>query len=138
MINDALSAGSLAEAKVNAELLECGIISTVVEVPAPYDLVADIDGDLKKVQVKSCSLRDEQIGDKGSYQVDFRKNGRVYEDSVYHNRHETYTGDEVDYFAIYNPDYDEVYWLPFDETPDTATSRMLKSWREYELTERFK
>ena len=88
--------GNIGEACVLAKLVE-------LEIPVyiPFgdnestDLVADINGKLCKIQIKTCS----SLKDNETYIVDLRRNKNPWS-AKEGTDHETY--DDVDYFATYN------------------------------------
>lgn len=90
--------GNIGEAKVLAALVEKGI---PVYIPfgdnEAADLVAEINGKLCKIQVKTCS----SLKDNGSYNVDLRRNKNPWSAAA-NDDHSNYTKDEIDYFATYN------------------------------------
>lgn len=104
--------GNIGEVKTLCKLVELGIPTYIPfgdnEKP---DLVADFNGKLNKIQVKT-SVKAEN----GKYIIDLtsstthRKNG---------NKHK-YTSDEIDYFSLYNVTRDKVLLLPVDKAPSTA------------------
>lgn len=104
--------GNIGEAKTLCKLVELGIPTYI-----PFgdnekaDLVADFNGKLNKIQVKT-SVKAEN----GKYMFDLtsstthRKNG---------NRHK-YTSAEIDYFALYNIARDKVLLISVDNTPSSS------------------
>jgi len=84
------------------------------------DLIADFNGKLNKIQVKSC----DHLQDDGSrYIIDLtsstvhRKNGVKYK----------YSSQDIDYFALYCAERDKVLLIPaFDEKRNTITIRITK------------
>lgn len=88
--------GNIGEAYVLAKLVE-------LEIPVyiPFgdnesaDLIADINGKLCKIQIKTCS----SVKDNETYIVDLRRNKNPWS-AKEGKDHETY--DDVDYFATYN------------------------------------
>jgi len=97
--------GNLAESAIIKTALSKGY---VVSVPfgdgSRYDLILDIQGELKKVQVKMGCLSKDQ-----SY-ISFNtcSNNKGYNRQGYHG--------EVDFIAVYNPDFDSCYLIPIEET----------------------
>ncbi|MBV8117415.1 MAG: hypothetical protein JOZ01_05530, partial [Candidatus Eremiobacteraeota bacterium] len=79
-----------------------------------YDLVADKDGALLRIQVKTGRLRNGAI-QFGCWSTHAHKNG-------FSSR--TYVG-EVDYIAVYCPDVDRVFMVPIEDTRTWGTLRWL-------------
>lgn len=67
----------------------------------PYDLIADYEHDLLKIQVKKASHTRTQ-----RYEIDT----------------DDYTEDDVDLFAGYVPELDEVFFVPFKEAEENGDS----------------
>ncbi|MBR1802567.1 MAG: hypothetical protein IJ777_01145 [Clostridia bacterium] len=104
--------GNIGEAKVLCKFVELGI---PVYVPfgdnEKADLVADFNGKLNKIQVKT-SIKTENGGmvfDLTS-STKHRKNG---------TRH-VYTADEIDYFACYSIARDKVFLIKVRDAPNTS------------------
>lgn len=74
-----------------------------------YDIALDRDGELVRVQVKTARMVD------GVLVADLRShNSGVYD--------KLYTEDEVDVFALYSPDLERLFWVPFAEAPAVEVS----------------
>lgn len=88
--------GNIGEACVLAKFVELGI---PVYIPfgdnESADLVVDINGKLRKIQIKTCS----SLKDNETYIVDLRRNKNPWS-AKEGKDHETY--DDIDYFATYN------------------------------------
>ncbi|UBF20278.1 PD-(D/E)XK nuclease [Halorubrum sodomense tailed virus 4] len=109
---DRLRRGDISELKVTTALIELGHgVSNTVGDNQRYDLIADINGELHRVQCKTASNPPSQ----SSYQIELRNRSYRTGGKI---RKQTYTGDEIDVYAVYNPHSDEIYWIPFDEAPD--------------------
>ena len=96
--------GNVSELKVMMAYVEAGF---AVSVPfgggAPYDLIVDTGKKLLKVQVKTGRLRD------GCVLFSMRRfNGRG-------GKGHRYDCDELDVFAVYCPDNNQIYVTPFTE-----------------------
>lgn len=102
-----------------------------------YDLVADVDGDLKKVQVNTARTRQN---DQNSILCRL--------DRGYHDGEKVaYSEDEVDVFVLYHRETGDLYWLPFEECAEKSVSlstsnkdhsQVRRAASDYLLTERFK
>lgn len=96
--------GNLSELKVITAYVQAGF---AVSVPfgggAPYDLILDTGDRLLKVQVKTGRLRD------GGILFPMRRfNGRG-------SKGRRYSAAEIDIFAVYCPDNERIYVVPFIE-----------------------
>ena len=96
--------GEISEMEVAVELLEQGCrVSDTIGHSHPYDLIADKDARLLKIQVKTAKHR-----------------GRRKYDIILSNP-EKYTEENVDLFAGYARPEDEVFFVPFDEIDKRAS-----------------
>jgi len=109
--------GSETEAIVLAELKGHGLTVSVPFGRPRYDFVVEMsDGSLKKAQVKTGSYNNGSvIFDLQSSHVNSSR-----------NKHMSYSEDEVDVFILYSPDTGDVYWVPFEEAPDTKITLRVK------------
>ena len=81
---------------------------------ADYDLVIDVNGSLKKVQVKSSMKGDGNINIcKGTNAVKSGKQGKY-----------PYPEESIDFFAIHNVPNDDWYIIPRSETGDAMNLRI--------------
>lgn len=104
--------GNIGEAKVLAKFVEMGI---PIYIPfgddEKADLIAEFDGKLNKVQVKT-SIKS--------------KNGCSIFDLTSSTAHRTngerrkYSNSEIDYFALYSLDRDKIYFMKAPENPMSA------------------
>ena len=113
--------GDVGELRVSSKLLEMGYVVSETITDTHYDLIAEINDEFVSVQVKVCRWSE----DDNTYRVGFEKTNYGANGA---NR-DLYKEGEIDVFAIYNPDEDEIYWLWFDEAPKWGASRTLSSWR---------
>lgn len=104
--------GDMVEALVQAEFIRRGF--TVLRPFGEnnrYDLVVDVGGDFLRIQCKHAPYKH------GCIKCDFRigtiPNG---------NKYETYREGEIDGYAIYCKELDELYWIPFEDAPKTSMS----------------
>lgn len=123
--------GNIGEAKVLAKFVEMGI---PIYIPfgddEKADLIAEFDGKLNKIQVKT-SIKS--------------KNGCSIFDLTSSTAHRTngerrkYLNSEIDYFALYSLDRDKIYLMKVPDNPMSAitirfedTKRGMKSRFNYE------
>jgi hypothetical protein len=138
-----VQSGDSAEIIIAGELMELDFpVSKPLSDNEPYDLIADVNGDLVKVQVKRMHKVSDRVN---SIRALLTKHGGDMSQS-----RRTYKSDEVDAFAFYHNG--NIYWAWFDETPDTTMTLSLKDEEEvearhlpktrfaknYKLTERLK
>ncbi len=99
--------GDLAELKVAADLAGRGCsISFPFGEDCDYDLIADLDGQIHRVQVKYTESDGEVIVVRcRSHSL---TNGRV-------RRTKHYTSETIDWIAVYDRTSDHCYYLPADE-----------------------
>ena len=113
--------GIITENEVMTELTRLGID---VSIPrgdnAPYDLVADINGRLYKIQVKYPRFR---YG--GSFLINCTRNKRIKNNVLVH---ELYADDDVDYFATYANG--KCYMVPADEVGTEFSFRFADDGRK--------
>ena len=103
------SVGNIGEAKVLSKFVELNI---PVFLPfgdnEKYDLVAEFNGKLNKIQIKTCKKAEQ-----GRMMFDLvsstthRKNGVQY----------IYTKSDIDYFALYNLERDVVMLVKVEDAP---------------------
>lgn len=118
-MRDTNTIGAVTEARVLAALTARGYTVSVPFGVAKYDLIADIDGQLNKIQCKTGRLR------RNGVMFNAYSTGRDGTRSTYL---------DCDLFGVYCPDTDEVYLVPVDMAGHTTvTLRVdpLKSTRDY-------
>lgn len=120
--------GVLAELKVRTDLNSKGFKTLNPDGDyLPFDLVAVTpDFNLIKIQVKYSKMKD------GTAKINnFSFNGK---------QGKPYYKEEVDYFALYIPDFDEVFYVPFKEMQDKQRLylRVDKKRENSNLLENFK
>lgn len=104
--------GNIGEAKVLAKFVEMGIL---IYIPfgddEKADLIAEFDGKLNKIQVKTsikskngCSIFDLTSS------TAYRTNGE----------RRKYLNSEIDYFALYSLDRDKIYLMKVPDNPMSA------------------
>lgn len=107
--------GMALEAKIMTDLLRCGCaVSTPWGDTERYDLVVDVGGDLLRIQVKSARTRN------GGETIEFDCRSNHYTSKGI--KHNTYSADEVDYFATA---YGETsYLVPVSECGSAKVLRL--------------
>jgi hypothetical protein len=106
---DTKSVGDLSEAAVLHALVRLGhYVSIPLGENHRYDLVVEIGGTLRKVQVKTGRLRMGSILF-NAYSSHAHRNGRG----------RSYRGD-ADYFGVYCPDIRRVFLVPVDDVTETV------------------
>jgi len=90
---------------VLAQLLRAGYIVLVPYNVMRYDLGLDVDGQLKRVQVKTARVLNGALVF-NPYSITGGK--RIY-----------YTADEIDLFGVYSPELDKTYLVPFADGKGT-------------------
>lgn len=113
--------GDIAEMAVMAAITRLGYGVAVPVGIEKYDFVATRHGVAYKVQVKSG-----RYNKRGYFEANLRPPCRA----------DDYSGGDVDAFAVYNPERDEVYWLWFDEAPKRYAKRAEETWKQDEITEK--
>lgn len=111
--------GNLGEAKVLAKFVELGI---QVYIPfgdgSTVDLIADFNGKLNKIQVKSTEKDNDGSLVFSICSTTVQSGGEI-------QKH-IYSTDEIDYFALYSSITDEVYLLPIEKAPTKKFSLRYK------------
>jgi hypothetical protein len=79
----------------------------------PYDLAVDTGNCIVKVQVKTATF------ERGCIQCRTRRRNANYDRKM-----RRYEKGEVDYFAIYCPQLNEIYGMPFEATRSSASLRI--------------
>ncbi len=79
----------------------------------PYDLAVDTGTRIVKIQVKTATFG------KGCIQCRTRRRNASYDRTM-----RRYEKGEVDYFAIYCPQLNEIYGMPFEATKGSASLRI--------------
>jgi len=88
--------GELSEFKVAEDLIENNCRVCYTHGQYPYDLIGDHDGELFKIQVKTAKKKPAQ---KRAYQI----------------RTKGYEAKDIDLFAGYISDKDEIFYVPYEE-----------------------
>lgn len=122
--------GIASELKIQSTLTEHGFIVSKPIRDCAYDIVVEVNGYLRKVQIKrgyACQGRDNVL------RINIYRNGRAHE-----GEKRPYKEHEVDAFIIHNPipDEDEFYWLWFDETPEMEMKRKFETLRDHQLVDK--
>lgn len=105
-----MKTGEKAEAQVLASLVSNGYpVLTPFGDNQPYDIVVQDGREFLKIQVKSSTTKD------GCIVADLRHTNMTSQGP----QHRHYSSDEVDIYAVYSSEENNVYWVPFEETPKT-------------------
>lgn len=119
---DANTVGAIGEAKAFAKAAEKGYTVLVPHVhPCRYDLVLEEGGNFTKVQVKTGWI------DNGSFRVELRSDNHNYSGRT----RTRYGADEIDVFIFYNPQNDCLYWVDYEDAPQTGICRKPSSMEKY-------
>lgn len=112
----------MAEAVVLADLVEKGVtVSVPFQNTASYDLVADIEGDLIKIQCKNMNTAQDRATN--SVKADLRRRSYRRDGQV---RSDAYDDNEVDLFAFYISSLEQVVYTPIDEVGDRSFTICLR------------
>jgi hypothetical protein len=106
------SIGNIGEAKVLCKFVELGIpVYTPFGDNEKADLIADFNGKLNKIQVKT-SLKAED----GKMKFDITSSTVHRKNGVRH----IYSENEIDYFACYNIERDKIYLISVQDCANTS------------------
>ena len=114
--------GEIGEMVVTMDLTNRGyIVSTPETASSPYDKIVDVDGVLKKIQVKSMTLSDT-----GMITVPLmsRRNSSVAKNG--RGKVHSYV-ELVDYIAVWIKNTLEVYYLPTESLPKGKQTCLFKT-----------
>lgn len=102
--------GKIGEVTTIKKFIENGIqVYTPILDNTKVDLVAEFDGKLQRVQVKSSS---QCVGvDNGATRFKLLSVGNTFNHGIAISKHTPYELDEVDYFALYDCNEDNVYLI---------------------------
>jgi hypothetical protein len=97
--------GDVAELKFMVLMREMGYtVCKPMSHHSRYDFIVDMDGDMKRVQVKSTS-----------YRVKSTKDNAYLFHSYTQRKKRRYLKSEIDFIAVYVPDFDAWYMIPMDD-----------------------
>lgn len=100
--------GKIGEMRTAEEFGKYGIqVYTPLFNDSPIDMIVDINGQVKKIQVKSSSVSD---GDVSTFSL-ISNNERYGKDGIKRSYIKKYNSAEIDYFALYDYRDDEVFLL---------------------------
>tara|TARA_B100001063_G_C16779142_1_gene569366 strand:- start:4414 stop:4980 length:567 start_codon:yes stop_codon:yes gene_type:complete len=119
MNNNDLMIGVAGEHLVCFDLITKGFTAFMTEQGLPYDLIADIDGKLTRIQVKTTrthSATPQRKNHYPSYTFNIRKCGKGGRSS--------YSGDDVDLFALVCVDTRQVGYVSMHDMPSTLSVRV--------------
>jgi hypothetical protein len=105
--------GAISEASVVSHLLRAGYSVSIAFGSLRYDLLIEMRGELKRVQVKTARIQNGWLRF-NNYSVVHKSLDRAT------IKHRKYGVDEVDYFAVYSPDLDRTYLVA--NTPNAPSS----------------
>ena len=112
--------GLLGELRTMEEFEKHGVsVYVPISHDSEVDMIAEINGEFKKIQVKSSTRSD---GDRCSFGLQ-SSNTRYRKDGKLNGRKKSYSPDEIDYFSLYDYNDDEVYLLKNDHEQTTITLR---------------
>ncbi|HEX8847266.1 MAG TPA: group I intron-associated PD-(D/E)XK endonuclease [Pyrinomonadaceae bacterium] len=106
--------GNEAEGVVLGQYMKAGLrVCIPFGTGGPYDLAVDTGVRIVKVQVKTATF------EKGCVLCKTRRRNASYDRTM-----RRYEKGEVDYFAVYCPQLNEVYAIPFEDTRVSASLRI--------------
>ena len=109
-LSNTLIKGRITELNCLTYFLKQGFIISTPQIPCAYDFLLDINGEILKIQVKTCRLSSDK-----SY-IEFNTSSMTHNASGYTKR--VYNKNNVDYFATF---YDnECYLIPLEECGNRA------------------
>ena len=120
MATDSNMTGVISETAVIHALSKLGYGVSIPIGKERYDLIATKPNEVHRVQVKTA-----RHTDRGYVKVCII-NGSI----------KPYDGSNVDAFAVYDPVTEDVYWMWYDETPDTQVNRLLESWQRHLISDK--
>jgi hypothetical protein len=101
--------GDIAEAQVKLSLIQKDLqVFEPIRDSCRSDLVAEVGDELYRVQIKSGWYSEGKV----------KFNTRSVTDHDGNKYESDYVGD-VDVFAVYCSEVDQVYWIPIEDTPST-------------------
>jgi len=111
--------GDIGETRVLAELIKRGYnVSIPFGHDAKYDLVVEVDGKLKKVQVKTTASKG------GKMRVQCRTISNIIKGKQIRV---TYTKKDFDYMIVYDTVTDACYNVPMDDVEQTIDALWLRT-----------
>ena len=107
--------GILGEAKVLSKFIELGVpISIPFGDNCSYDLIAEFNGKLQKIQVKTSAQTHNGCTSFRVRKVRINRNQNIIKN---------YTKEEVDYYALYSIKRDKIFLVKFDDVKDSINIR---------------
>ena len=119
MNNNDLMIGVAGEHLVCFDLIAKGFTAFMTEQGLPYDLIADINGKLTKIQVKTTRTHSATAQRKNhypSYTFNIRKCGK--------GGRSFYSSDDVDLFALVCADTRQIGYVAMSDMPSTLSVRV--------------
>lgn len=99
--------GNVSEIQIIADLISRGIsVSIPFGDNDKYDIIIEVDETLIPVQCKTANRIDGGVRFNTDSQVTHRSEGP---------KREGYENTIVEYFAVYSPSLDEIYWVPVEK-----------------------
>lgn len=110
--------GERSEAKILSHLLEMGY---KVSIPwgdsSRYDLLVDTGEKIYRVQCKTCL---DNEGSDGTVVIEVSNYNPFMEERSYYNK------SEIDVFAVYTREYDEVLFIPIEKIEEYSSSMTIR------------
>lgn len=124
--NNTMRVGKLGELATAKKFLEHGIdVYVPIVDTSRVDMVAEFGGKLQKIQVKASGRLTGSTN--GSTQFRLTSAGNKFNHGMLTAKKHRYTIDEVDYFALYDCNEDDVYLLKNDGIKDTFSIRHIEA-----------
>lgn len=103
--------GDVGEAAVMSDLISRGVIVSIpFQNTSPYDMVAEIDGEMIKIQCKCMNTL--ETGSENSIKADLRRKNYTKNGGI---RSDKYSVSEIDMFAFYAASIDHIFYTPLSE-----------------------
>lgn len=116
-ITSSLFKGKIGEYKTIEKFLKHGVPVYIPIVDTGIDMIININGEYKTVQVKSSSNTSGVNNDKIIFKI--TRNKRTISSGTYEQVAEAYNTDEIDYFSLYNLLNDDLYLIKNSGDPIT-------------------
>ena len=114
--------GEIGEMIIRTDLTKKNyIVSHTITASSHYEVIVDIDGELKKVQIKSIKLTDNGVI---SVPLVNRKNSSVAKNNR-GNEHKYV--ELVDYIAVCIKDTEDIYYIPVEDLPNDKKTQSFRT-----------
>jgi len=110
-----VQSGDVAESKVQTDLIEQGVHVALPLQSLSYDLVAEVDGEFYRVQVKRAPLKEDGVS-----KAQIKRSGRDYDNDGDQRK---YGLDSFDVLAVWCVEWDEVAYTSWDDPTWSYTVR---------------